>query len=316
MDNALNLGFNFGSTTGSSQQTFDKPISPPEGLSYWRLLSPVSSELPLFKKYSLHWGFTSATGKKTPVQCTYWTEKFCPVCTRVREFESLLKRAEQAGDTAKMEEYKEFISNWGVRNTFVYNALDVNNQVQILSVGKKTHDQIIQKITEAVQPPKGPNGAPLRPAFDPTSLTDGVWLQINRTGKGFKTEYKVDFRRTSVQLPNGDFAEQNDRRPVNEAVAEAIRNQIKLGGTGPLKDIYNLYEIRTSADLQAMLNGTPVNRGTVSNTTTNHVQSQTVTAPPVNTAPVAQAETTAAFDQAAEARKRLEERLKASQSKA
>lgn len=276
----LNLGFNFDQTTGG--QSYDKPQSPQDGISYWRILPSLNSSLSLFHKYALHWGFTNAAGKTMPVQCSYLSEKFCPVCARVREVEGLFKRAEQNGDTAKMEEYQEFISKWQVKNQFLYNALNAAGEAVILSVGKKTHDQIIDKIKECVQPPRNPDGSLKRPAFDPTSLADGVWLQITRSGKGFKTEYKVDFNRISVDMGNGVVGEKIDRRPVDPAIAEAIRLQIANGGVGTLKDIHNLHEVRTSADLQGMMNGTqPVGKGTVGN-----APAQALVAPPVYQTPV------------------------------
>lgn len=271
------LGFNLGSF--ERQSSFDRPVTPQDGTSYWRILPPhgTNHNRQLFHRYSLHWGMTNAAGKKTPVQCSYPFERFCPIDQRVNETKKLAERAKEAGDKAKYEELMLFVGDWGARTQFVYNAVNSSGEVVMLGVGKTAHDGLADRIMNAVTEWK----------FDPTSLVDGVWFAITRTGKGFQTEYKVDFKKTKVTLPNGQIAEMNDRGPLDERLANEIRAQLAQGVAGPLKDIHNLHEVRTASELKAMMDGSmPVGRSTSQqNPNPAQPQVQTSFAPPVYQAP-------------------------------
>jgi len=273
-NNELDLGFNLGSFDKGGG--YDRPVNVPDGASFWRIMPPANPSVSreLFHKYALHWGFTNAAGKKNPVQCSYPHERFCPIDQRVFEAERLLERAKQNNDKEKEKEFLEYISEWRARIQFIYNAVNSQGEVVLLSVGKTVTDGIGIKIAEAVNTWK----------INPISLTSGLWFQITKTGKGFQTEYAVDFKKVNT-LVNGVPTQTLDQSALPQVLVDAI-NQQMVGGAGPLKDIHNQYAIKTAAELKLMMDGQlPAASSSSTGTVGQQIPAPTFVPPPVVRAP-------------------------------
>jgi hypothetical protein len=215
---------------------------------HYRILPPFGENAKgsLFHRYSIHWGFTGERGQQKPVACSYPTEGFCPVCKRVWDAEDEMKRAQEAGDQAAIKELTTYLKTWRAWRFFIYNAVTIDGRVVMLEIPKTAHDQLMELIKGCVYREEG--------AFDPTSLTDGVWFTLTKTGKMFETKYKTWIKKIIVDPKEG--LEKPDRTPIPEETMERVMAQLKENkGDGPIRDIHDLYETRSSRELQSFLDG-------------------------------------------------------------
>lgn len=225
-----------------------KREKPKDGISCYRILPPYGTNAngSLSHRYTVHWGFMGANGKERSVTCSYPTEGYCPVCTKVREAEEELKRAQANNNEAKAKELEKYISSFRAKKFWLYNAVTSDGRIIMLELGKTAHDDLSKRISEAVRRPVG--------AYDPTSPETGVWFQITRTGKGFNTEYKVAFKTIAMTLDDGTVVDKPDRTPLDADLIAQIKGA--LGGkTGIMHDIHTAHDPMTSAQLRDLMNG-------------------------------------------------------------
>jgi hypothetical protein len=239
-----------------------------KGLSHYRILPPFGTNHRgvLYKRYQQHWGFTSENGYQIPIACSYPTDRYCPICSKVKEAETELLRLKGGDKYKKIEdlapesrtvakELDDYVRTYRVENVYVYNAATVDGRAVVLQLKWTAHVNLwgddkekIGKIKECVQ----------KFQFDPTSMRTGVWFTFNRTGKNLDTDYPVDFKKT-VTVINGGPAEVLDRNPLPEEFVQSVEAQLKaaIGGVapGPLTDIHTLLEPKNAAELAAIMNG-------------------------------------------------------------
>lgn len=243
-----NVSFDLGTLDGGNDTfvKFERERIQPDKEQHYRILSPFGADAKgsLFHRYSIHWGLTGERGQQKPVACSYPTEGFCPICKRVWDSEDELKRAQEANDQASVKELTNYLKTWRARRFFVYNAVTADGRVVILEIPKTAHDQLMELVKDCVY----------NKGFDPTSLSDGVWFTFSKSGKGFKTEYKVKIKKIIVDPKEG--LEKPDRSPVSDDLVARITEQVKKAGEeGPMYDIHDLYEARSSRELQSFIEG-------------------------------------------------------------
>lgn len=231
---------------GMSSKQF-KPINRfkvQDGTNVFRILPPFGTEHEnkASREVNLHWGFVTSDGKQRPVVCSYHYEKFCPICQSAKSTEGEAERAKLMGND---DEYKELIKkaqDLRNRKTFLYNAANKQGDMGVLELTKTSHEAVIELFTSYIK----------KYDKDPTSLKDGVWLEINREGKGFKTKYTVSLHRVTLRDADGEIVEKLDRSPL----AENILNNYEKNAV----DIHSLYKPVLAADLQRILDGEPVDK--------------------------------------------------------
>lgn len=246
--NNLNLSFNIESVENEGSQS-RKREKVKDGISSYRILPPfgASHNGSLSRKYTVHWGFIGQNGKERSVTCSYPTEGYCPVCTRLREAEEEMKRAQATGNAENEKSLKEYIDKFRAKKFWLYNAVTSDGRVVMLELGKTAHDALNKRISEAVRRKVGP--------FDPTSPETGVWFEFNRSGKGLNTEYSVDYKKTSVTLDDGSVADKADRTPLSQELIEQIKKALAGEAVGVMHDIHAAHDASTSTELRALMNG-------------------------------------------------------------
>ena len=212
-----------------------------EGTHVLRVLPPFGTNHNNMasKEVNLHWGFTASNGQVRPVSCAYKHEGYCPICVRARELETLAARAKANGDEELEKQNLSDSQKLRNRKTFIYNVADKNGTVGVLELTKSTHDELIKLFKEYIT----------KYDLDPTSLTEGVWFQISREGKGLKTRYTVKFNRVMAKV-DGELIEKLDRSALAENI---VTNYDKVA-----VDIHKLYQPVAASDLQRILDGAPV----------------------------------------------------------
>jgi hypothetical protein len=261
----LHLSFNIDTVENGGESK--KREKPKEGISSYRILPPFGTNHggSLSHKYSVHWGFIGESGKERSVGCSYPTEGYCPVCTRVREADEELKRAQANKNEKLATELTEYISKFRLKKFWLYNAVTADGRIVMLELGKMAHDDLSKRISEAVRRKTG--------AYDPTSPETGVWFEFTRTGKGFNTEYKVDFKKIAMTLDDGTVVDKPDRTPLASELIASIKEGL-AGKVGVLHDIHVAHEPTSSSDLRGLMSG-----GVVKSKRTN----QPVSAPAAET---------------------------------
>jgi hypothetical protein len=162
-------------------------------LPTWRLNTmpeeAAKEAQPFWHDFAMHWVRTEKNGKPTAYIClekTFGAD--CPVC-------SAIGRGISASND---DETVELLKDANASQKYLFNVLhrsstDKPNEVQVLEVGNKIFEQILEFVTEY---------------GDITDLADGLDLIIVREGSGLDTKYTV--------MPAGKS------KPVDKGVMEQI----------------------------------------------------------------------------------------------
>jgi hypothetical protein len=223
-----------------------------DGHNIYRILPPfgeTSNGYP-YRKWQIIWGLTDPeSGRARPFASSMTAEKRCPVTEFVAQ---LKKRAEtmkaqlQASgvseeDTkARLKDLNELVGNITPKTVYIYNAADKSGEVGLLELKSTAHKDIKTEMNQYIQDYNQ----------DPTSLgsaddDSGVWFDIQRTGEGFKTEYKAEKFQTRVKNASG-ISFIDDRSPLPEAVVENYNNLAY--------DLSSVYQLKTYDQLLEVLN--------------------------------------------------------------
>jgi hypothetical protein len=261
MSEELELSFDLEgnkASTGFSGRKFDRLKIEQDSTIHVRVMPPFGTNhnRMLFRKYSIHWGFTTEEGGKRPISCSYPTERFCPLCERVKEAENELESYKDkksgkyvGGSPDRVKELQEYIKTFGVNNFFALNAVTIDGRAVILELKKTAVDELMARIDEAVKLRK----------FDPLSLDKGVWFEMSRTGKNFGTKYKVDFKKINSKTADGQDCEVRDHSAMPGDLVTAIKKQlVEQGTSGPLYDIHTLHDPVTAKEIQNYIEGEPL----------------------------------------------------------
>jgi hypothetical protein len=127
---------------------------------------------PFWHDFAMHWVRTEKNGKPTAYIClekTFGAE--CPVCSAIG------RGISASDDDATVELLKEAnASQKYLLNVLHRTSPDKPNEVQVMEVGQKIFDQLIEFMSEY---------------GDITDLKEGMDLIINREGSGMDTRYTV-----------------------------------------------------------------------------------------------------------------------------
>lgn len=215
-----------------------------EGSHLYRILPPFGTDHQkrASRQIQLHWGYMTSDGKKRPLVCSYQHEGSCPICIKVKSMEEDLKALKDSGaDEDEIKELEQTISARRVKRSFLLNAANKEGEVGVLEIPKTAHDQLLDLMREQIT----------KFAKNPTSLKDGVWFLFTRSGKGFKTEYKVAVNKAIVKV-DGEDLERVDRAPLAPAISEDYESLAY--------DIHSMYKPQSSADLARIVNGEPIDQ--------------------------------------------------------
>lgn len=223
-----------------------------DGDNIYRILPPFgenSNGYP-YKKWSYIWLNDPTTGRRRPYASPYHLgDDKCPVKEYADALAAKIKSLEaeytQQGLTeAQIKEKLKPVRSeqWKLKLThgYAYNVADKSGKNGILEIKKTAHDGVKKKLGEYIKDY----------GQDPTSLNSdvndsGVWLNINRTGKGTNTEYTVNFNQTMEKDANGRPIRVDDRSPLSPAVVEGYADNGY--------DLTELYKPKTYDELKDIL---------------------------------------------------------------
>jgi hypothetical protein len=217
----------------------------------FRLLPPfgeASNGYP-YRKWQIIWGLTDLeSGRMRPFASSMTSEKRCPVTEYVAQLkvkaESLSAELKAAGtseeDTkARLKDIQDLINNLSPKTVYIYNAVDKSGEVGLLELKSTAHKKVKAIMNQYIQDYNQ----------DPTSLNSadddsGVWIDVTRSGLGFKTEYDAVKCQTKTKTAQGVIFV-DDRSPLPESVVENYDNLAY--------DLTSVYQIKTYEELQAVL---------------------------------------------------------------
>ena len=244
MSNAtLDLGFDLDSILGKNKsKTNFKYLE--EGSAVYKILPSFdAANRVLSSEHNFHW-VSDQAGKNIKVQCTYYTEKYCPMCSAHKELEAAYNSS-KASDGEQSENTKRLsaaMQKLQKTKSIYYNAVTLTGEVVVLQLTKTASDLLNKKLVEAV---KDKNA-------DPTSLTAGYWYKFTKTGKG-RDSVTVDFHRTA-KIVEGEEVEVLNRTPFNAELIKSLPEKVS--------DIFSrkLMWIKeyTSGELADYLKGIPL----------------------------------------------------------
>lgn len=193
--------------------------------------------------YAVHW-LTGENGKPMKALCTYFTERFCPLCAAHRETKtayehSLATNGPEASNTKHLAQSLQKLSS---SKTIYYNAVNMAGEPVVLELNSTVSKALEALIIEAAT----------KKGFDPLALKGGVWFTFTKTGKG-RDSVRVDYRRT-MKVVEGDMAEILDRTPFSDELIARLPQAV-----ANIHDPKTLW-IReyTSAQLGDYLKGKPL----------------------------------------------------------
>ena len=185
-----------------------------EGTQGFRILPPFNpARRDLNYTYHVHW-VQGASGL-IKVMCTYYTEKYCPLCEQHKSVTETLERLKKENPKSEqISMLQEAEQKLRKSRTVYYNAVNSNQEVVVLQLSSTVSQLLDKKIIEAAQ----------KKQFDATSLKAGVWFEFTKSGKG-RDSVTVDFRRISKEV-NGELVEVLDRTPIKVEVVENIETLV------------------------------------------------------------------------------------------
>lgn len=203
------------------------------GNNIYRILPPFgdnSNGYP-YRKWQIIWGLSDPTsGRVRPYASPMMTEKRCPVMEYVDELKERLSKmdgelkARGLDEKAirkhpKFERLSKFTRDITPKTTYVYNGADKSGVVGLLELKATAHKDMKAGMNDYIRDYNQ----------DPTSLNSadddsGVWFNVQRTGEGFDTEYKVLKVQNKVKAPNGSVSFVDDRSPLADVIVENYDN--------------------------------------------------------------------------------------------
>jgi len=210
-----------------------------DGSHIFRILPPfgIDNQRKASRQIQLHWGYEKKDGKPSPLTCAYPVDGVCPICIKNRELMAEAEEFKISGDMESFEATTEAANRIKAKRSFLLNAANKDGEVGVLEIVKTAHDQLVELMREYLN----------KYGKNPTSLKDGVWFVFSRSGKGFKTEYKVAINKTMMTLDDGDQVEKVDRTAL---AANIMENYETLA-----YDIHAMYKPIKGADLQRIVDG-------------------------------------------------------------
>lgn len=210
-----------------------------DGSHIYRILPPFGTDhqRKASRQIQLHWGYEKKDGKPSPLTCAYPTDGVCPICIKNRDLITEAEQFKLDGDLESFDATMEAANRIKVRRSYLLNAANKDGEVGVLEIVKTAHDQLVELMREYLN----------KYGKNPTSLKDGVWFVFSRSGKGFKTEYKVAINKTMITLEDGDQVEKVDRTPLAMNIQENYETLAY--------DIHAMYKPIKGADLQRIVDG-------------------------------------------------------------
>lgn len=225
-----------------------------DGTNTFRFLPPfgdaeVHNGYP-YRKWSTIWLMDPSSGKRKPFASPYCNgEDKCPV----KEYADLLKdkledlEAQLKADGVDEDQIKARLAparseQWRLKltHTFAYNASDKSGVLGLLEIKKTAHDGVKASMTKYIDDY----------AQDPTNLQSdkddsGVWINVNRAGKGTDTKYTTEFNSIMINHPELGKLRRDDRSPLNDNI---VKNYEKIA-----YNLATIYTIKSYAELKQLL---------------------------------------------------------------
>lgn len=239
----VDLGFDLDALLGNKKsKTNYKYLE--EGIAVYKILppSPTSSNRSLNSEHNFHW-VMDASGKKIKVQCTYYTEKYCPLCNAHKNAEEAYNQAlKMDPNSENTKRLKESAFSLQKSKTICYAAVTLNGEVVVLQLTKTVSDLLVKKIAEAYE----------KRSIDATNMSNGLWFEFNKQGKG-RDSVSVDFNRFQKEI-DGETVDVLNRNPVPKEISENLAEKIPDIHS---KKIMWIQEY-SGAELSDYLKGTPL----------------------------------------------------------
>lgn len=235
-----------------------------DGHNVFRLLPPFgeSSNGYPYRKWQIIWGLTDPeSGRARPFASSMTSEKRCPVTeyvaqlkTKADTLESQFKAAGASEDDirVRLKDLRDLIGNMSPKTVYIYNAADKSGEVGLLELKSTAHKKVKDIMNQYINDYNQ----------DPTSLNSaeddsGVWIDVTRTGLGFKTEYDAKKCQTKQKTASGGVSFVDDRSPLPAAVVENYDNlAYDLGSVYQLKSYEQLEDI-LAANMDSIINAVP-----------------------------------------------------------
>ena len=187
-----------------------------QGSATYRILPSFdAARRQISQTYNVHW-LTGEDGKKMKVSCTYYSERYCPLCDAHREtknqMEVALQQDPKSDHTRRLQDAEQALRN---SKTIYYNALNADNEPVVLQLTSEAAGELENSIIEAIT----------QKGFDPLALNGGAWFLFKKNGKGRGT-VKVDFNRLSSKDADGEIVEKIDRRPISDELSLRLPNEV------------------------------------------------------------------------------------------
>ena len=222
-----------------------------DGSNVFRFLPPFGEEANgyPYRKWSVIWSLTDpGNGRVRPYASSITTQGECPVFEYVKAVMEIIEtkkgelKSAGASDEVIKDELKdlnELVSNLRPKTIYAYNGVNKAGEVGIVEVKTTAHKGIKATMSKYI---KDYNQ-------DPTSVNNddddsGLWINVERTGKRWDTEYKADKVQTQQRI-NGQMVYVDDRSPLPENVSQNWEDMAY--------DLSSIYQVKTYDELKEIL---------------------------------------------------------------
>lgn len=279
MSNGIELGFDIEALINKGKKRNKYKFEYlKEGAQGFRILPSFDpSNRRIESTHAVHW-LTGENGKIVKAACTYYTEKFCPLCTAHKETKEAYDHASKSDPTSQnTKRLAEAMKKLSVSRSTFYNAVNASGEPVILELNQTVAKLLEGLIIEAYQ----------KKNFDATALAGGVWFEFTKVGKG-RDSVRVDYKRLS-KMVEGELVDVLDRTALSPDLLARLPTAVA-----------NIHDKKTlwikecsSQELADYLRGKPLpntNYGNAGAASTEETDDTEVgQAPDAEAAPVAQA---------------------------
>lgn len=164
--------------------------------------------------YALHW-LSDAEGKSIKTLCTYYTEKFCPICNAHKDTKASYDHAVASDpNSVNTKNLAAALQKLSVSKANYYNAVSSSGEPVILELNSTVTKALEALIIEAYQ----------KKGFDATAIKGGVWFEFTKTGKG-RDSVRVDYKRLS-KLIEGEMVDILDRSEIGPELVARLPTSV------------------------------------------------------------------------------------------
>jgi len=224
-----------------------------DGDNIFRILPPLGKAAKLKKYsqyYSVVWGYENSAGKLVPFQdCrrknfkTKMIEVESSAYLRSMELKNKLEDArkmlkEGKVTEAQFDKIKTLSEKFNIENKHFLNAMDLQGNIGLLKVGMKAMEQIRNEFKKLEA--KGVDGV---------GVDSGRFLNIEKSGTGFGTTYKVTIYEETINVPGVGNVKKEKVHVLTEDIIERLEFEAF--------DLLNLYPAPSSEEVDRIVKEGP-----------------------------------------------------------